>query len=155
MELVIEKMEQADIPQVAELERQIFSMPWSEQSFETMLRSKDTLYLVAKKDGILAGYCGFFQSFDEADVMNVAVREEFRSQGVAYRMLSELMELGRRRGVLRYTLEVRAGNKAAVHLYEKLGFKSVGIRKGFYEKPREDAVIMWTDNNMTDASDYC
>ncbi len=155
MEIIIEKMGLNDIPQVAELERQIFSMPWSEKSFETFLRSKDVLYLTAKKNEVLAGYCGFFQSFDEADIMNVAVREEFRGQGIACRMLSELMELGRNRGILRYTLEVRAGNEAALHLYEKLGFKSVGIRKGFYEKPREDAVIMWTDNNRTDANDYC
>lgn len=145
MEIIIEKMGLNDIPQVAELERQIFSMPWSEQSFAASLRSEDFLYLTVKIDGILAGYCGFFQSFDEADVMNVAVREKFRGQGIAYRMLRELMELGRARGILRYTLEVRAGNEAALHLYEKLGFKSVGIRKRFYEKPREDAVIMWTD----------
>lgn len=60
-------------------------------------------------------------------------------------MLAELMRLGRERGVLRYTLEVRTGNAAAVHLYEKLGFVSAGIRKNFYERPREDALIMWTD----------
>lgn len=154
MEIIIEKMGMSDVPRVTELERQIFSMPWSAQSFETSLRSKDVLYLTAKADGALAGYCGFFQSFDEADIMNVAVREKFRGQGIAYRMLRELMELGRDRGILRYTLEVRAGNKTAIHLYEKLGFKSVGIRKGFYEKPREDAVIMWTDER-TDESGYC
>ncbi len=151
MEIEIRKMELEDIPRVAELERRIFSMPWSTQSFETFLQSKDALYLTAKKDGVLAGYCGFFQSFDEADIMNVAVREEFRGQGIAYRMLCRLMELGRKRGILRYTLEVRAGNETALHLYEKLGFKSAGIRKGFYEKPREDAVIMWTDGAEAEA----
>ncbi len=146
MELIIAKMEPEDILRTAWLERQIFSMPWSEKSFEESLRSKDALYLTAKAGGTLAGYCGFYQSFEEADIMNVAVAREFRRQGVAYRMLCALMELGRERGILRYTLEVRAGNQAALHLYEKLGFKSVGIRRGFYEKPREDAVIMWTDD---------
>jgi ribosomal-protein-alanine N-acetyltransferase len=59
-------------------------------------------------------------------------------------MLTELMRRGSARGISRYTLEVRAGNDAAIHLYQSLGFASVGIRKNFYEKPIEDAVIMWT-----------
>ena len=61
-------------------------------------------------------------------------------------MLERLMELGKARGILRYTLEVRVSNATAIHLYEKLGFHFVGIRKNFYDSPKEDAMIMWTEN---------
>lgn len=144
-DLEIERMHSGDVKEAAALEAQIFTMPWSEEGFHSALRSPDTLYLSAKQNGRLIGYCGFWQSFDEADITNVAVCERCRGRGVGYQMLVELMRLGRERGVLRYTLEVRTGNAAAVHLYEKLGFVSAGIRKNFYERPREDALIMWTE----------
>lgn len=145
MKVEISEMTPQDVPEVAALERQIFTMPWSENGFLSSLQSQDTLYLIARREGRLLGYCGFLQSFDEADITNVAVAPEERGRGVAYEMLSELMQRGRERGIMRYTLEVRIGNAAAVHLYQKLGFISAGIRKNFYEKPREDALIMWTE----------
>ena len=143
-DLAIEEMTPEDVPEVAALERQVFSLPWSEAGFLSSLRSPDALYLTARQEGRIVGYCGFLQSFDEADVMNVAVAPEFRNAGIGQRMLRELMLRGRTRGILRYTLEVRQSNATAIHLYEKLGFVSVGIRKDFYEKPVESAVIMWT-----------
>ena len=145
MEWQIEKMRPEHIKEVAEIERRIFTLPWSEQGFLSSLQSEDTLYLVVRKEGRIAGYCGLLQSFDEADITNVAVAEEARNEGLGFAMISELMRLGKERGVARYTLEVRASNAAAIHLYEKLGFQSVGIRKNFYDQPKEDAVIMWTE----------
>ena len=144
MEWKIEKMQPEDIKEVAQIENRIFTLPWSEQGFLASLQSEDTLYLVVRKEGRVAGYCGLLQSFDEADITNVAVAEEARGAGIGFAMLSELMRLGKERGIARYTLEVRASNAAALHLYEKLGFQSVGIRKNFYDRPKEDAVIMWT-----------
>lgn len=144
MKWQIREMNLADIEAVAAIERQIFSMPWSEQGFQTSLQSEDTLYLVVYNRDQILGYCGFLQSFDEADITNVAVAPEIRNSGIGFAMLSELMMQGRKRGIQRYTLEVRTGNAAAIHLYQKLGFESVGIRKNFYERPREDAMIMWT-----------
>lgn len=142
--LMIREMRPEDICQVADTERMIFSQPWSEQGFLSSLQSGDTLYLVAVVEERIAGYCGFLQSFDEADITNVAVHPDFREKGVAYRMLRQLMEQGKARGVERYTLEVRVSNEAALELYKKLGFESAGIRKNFYDMPKEDAVIMWT-----------
>ncbi|MDY3251072.1 MAG: ribosomal protein S18-alanine N-acetyltransferase [Candidatus Choladocola sp.] len=144
MKLEIAEMKQEDIPAVAALEREIFSMPWSENGFLSALSSSDTLYLTVRADNRVIGYCGLLQSFEEADITNVAVSPAYRGRGVGYRMLSELMEAGKTRGIERYTLEVRISNQAALALYEKLGFASVGVRKNFYEKPKEDAVIMWT-----------
>ena len=144
-DFVINRMQPDDVLEVAALERQIFSLPWSEKGFLDSLNSPDTLYLTVRKDRKLIGYCGFLQSLDEADITNVAVSEEARGRGVGYQMLKTLMDEGRQRGVKRYTLEVRISNASALRLYEKLGFSSVGVRKNFYELPKEDAVIMWTD----------
>lgn len=144
-EFVISEMHPEDVGEAAAIERMIFSIPWSENGFLFSLQSQDTLYLTVKTKEKLIAYCGLLQSFDEADITNVAVHPDYRGQGIGNAMLAELMKKGRGRGISRYTLEVRAGNAPAIHLYEKLGFKSVGVRKNFYEKPREDAVIMWTE----------
>lgn len=141
--MIIRQMEPEDIPQVAEIEKNIFSMPWSEISFRDTLNREDTLYLVAEEQGEILGYCGLWQSLDEGEIPNVAVRESKRRRGVGLALLQELLLRGEKRGITAFTLEVRAGNKGAISLYEKLGFRSVGIRPHFYVKPVEDAVIMW------------
>lgn len=143
--LEIREMRTEDLGQVAEIERQIFSMPWSEEGFAESLKQDYTLYLAAVWDGRVIGYCGMSQSFEEAEITNVAVEEKGRGQGIAERMLRELLRRGKEKGISRYVLEVRFGNAAARRLYEKLGFEDLGIRKGFYERPMEDAVIMVKD----------
>ena len=137
-------MQPEDLEQVAAIEKKCFSEPWSREGFASSLQSPDTLYLTAFFDGQVVGYCGLLRSFEEADITNVAVGEDWRNQGIAGMLLKELMEQGRQQGIERFTLEVRVSNQAAIHLYEKLGFESVGIRKRFYSKPVEDAMIMWT-----------
>lgn len=144
MKIEVREMLSEDLPQVAALERQIFSLPWSEKAFADSLISGDTGYYTAWADGALAGYCGYLRSFDEADITNVAVDEKYRNQGIGYAMLCAMMEEGRKKGIERYTLEVRVSNVSAVRLYEKLGFERAGIRPGFYDRPKEDALIMWT-----------
>lgn len=138
-------MEESHLDQVAEIEKRIFSEPWSRKGFADSLRSPDTCYVAAVVSGRVAGYCGFLQSFDEADITNMAVDEPYRGIGVGKRMLEELMKRGKSRGVSRFTLEVRVSNEAAIRLYEKLGFFTVGVRKNFYSKPTEDGAIMWTE----------
>ncbi|MCD8023234.1 MAG: ribosomal protein S18-alanine N-acetyltransferase [Lachnospiraceae bacterium] len=158
MQLQLEKMQSSDVPEVAQIEKLCFSQPWSENGFRTALEYDYNCYLVARKSvqtadenltGGIAGYCGLQQSFEDAEILNVAVRPDQRGQGIAFSMLQRLMEIGRERGVERFTLEVRKSNAAALHLYEKLGFVSAGIRRNFYEKPVEDAVIMWTESDST------
>lgn len=140
----IAEMRPEDAAEAAELDKKIFTMPWTEKGFLSSLNSPDTLYLTVRMDGVLIAYCGFLQSFDEADITNVAVAQDYQGRGVAFLMLSELMARGRARNIKRFTLEVRISNEAAIHVYKKLGFHSAGIRKNFYERPREDALIMWT-----------
>ncbi|MBQ8185217.1 MAG: ribosomal protein S18-alanine N-acetyltransferase [Lachnospiraceae bacterium] len=141
--LQIRFMEERDLDQVAAIEKKYFSMPWSRRNFLDSLKLAHTIYVVAEIDSRIAGYCGCYQMLEEAEIVNVAVDETFRGRGIGYRMLTELMRLGEKQGAFAYTLEVRVSNAPAIRLYESLGFESLGIRKNFYEKPVEDAMIMW------------
>lgn len=141
--MIVRQMEPDDISQVAEIEKNTFSIPWSEASFRDTLNREDTLYLVAEEQGEILGYCGLWQSLDEGEIPNVAVKGGYRRRGVGKALLKALFLQGAERGITAFTLEVRAGNAAALRLYEKLGFRAVGVRPGFYVKPVEDAVIMW------------
>lgn len=138
----IRLMKETDLWQVTVIEQEIFSQPWSKQGFLDALKNKDTLYLVAEEKNTILGYLGLWQSFEEADITNVAVKSEYRRKGVAGRLLSEGRRLAAQRGITALTLEVRVSNEPAIRLYEKYGFRSLGIRPGFYEKPKEDAIIM-------------
>ena len=132
-----------DLEEISEIEKAIFSRPWSRDGFRMSVEAKNTVYLTARLDGEIAGYCGMLQCMDEAEITNVAVKEDCRNKGVAYAMLQDLLRRGQECGVQAFTLEVRKSNAAAIALYEKLGFVNCGIRKNFYEKPTEDAIIMW------------
>lgn len=118
-------------------------MPWSPQDFADLLKRDYCLYLVAEVDGQVAGSAGMTDICHEGSIDNVVVAEEYRGQGIAQKLLEELFKIGTRRGIGAYTLEVRASNRIAIHIYEKAGFVSEGIRPRFYEKPTEDALIMW------------
>lgn len=137
------EMQPGDLGRVAEIEKEIFSLPWSEQSLASSLNMQNTIYLTARMNGEIVGYCGLLQALDEADITNVAVQEAFRRRGVAREMLRVLIKKGTERGITAFTLEARRSNSAAIALYESLGFVCAGIRKNFYERPKEDAVIMW------------
>lgn len=141
--LEIRLMEMNDLEKVAAIEGSLFSQPWSLKGFQDSLNSPDTIYLTALWDGEVVGYCGLLKSFEEADITNVAVAKEFQGRGIAFAMLSLLLKAGNEKGISDFTLEVRVSNASAIHVYEKLGFVNEGIRKNFYEKPKEDAMIMW------------
>ncbi len=139
----IRKMTEADLPEVCAIENEIFSDPWSEEDFRNSLLDEKNDYLVAVIDDTVVGYCGFWGVAGEGDIFNVAVRKEYRRQKVGGTMLRALIKKGIARGITSFTLEVRYSNEAAIRLYEALGFERAGIRKEFYTKPKEDAVIMW------------
>lgn len=143
MEITVRKLMEEDIPRLAEIEAEAFSMPWSAQDFKNLLSHSYCNYVVAVADGRVAGCCGFTNACGVANIDNVVVAADLRGRGIAQKMLRELLAAGEAEQVEAYTLEVRVSNAAAIHIYEKLGFVSEGIRPGFYEKPREDANIMW------------
>lgn len=116
---------------------------WSgKQLLEAMTRD-DTVYLVAEMAGRIVGLCGVRNISGDGEITNVSVSGDVRRMGTGYKMMRQLLERGVGIGIEDYTLEVRASNKPAIGLYEKLGFKSEGVRPGFYDDPKDDAVIYW------------
>ena len=139
----IREMERADVEYISHLEEETFSMPWSADAFLEMISKEDARYYVAESAGKVVGGCGVLMIAGEGNVTNVVVEKNERNRGIGTKMLQYLIEDGYRNGLTAFTLEVRVSNDAAIHLYEKLGFRSEGIRPNFYEKPTEDALIMW------------
>ena len=131
------------VPQIAALERGTFSLPWDEAAIRAELENPLALWLVAENaGGSVLGYVGSQTCFEDADILNVAVVPAARRRGIAAALMTELEARLAPKGVERITLEVRASNVPAIRLYEKLGYTQVGLRKNYYEKPREDALIL-------------
>ena len=124
------------------IEQENFSVPWTENGFFSFLLRQDALFLVAEEEEQILGYCGVILVPDEGDITNVSVKKNRQGQGIGKLLMQELIERSAKAGVTRLFLEVRRSNEAAIHLYERLGFKRDGIRKGYYEEPTEDAVLM-------------
>ena len=139
----IVRLREEHIPALTEMDAGIFSDPWSEKNYRDLLGNPYYHYYVALKGNQIAGFAGMAVSLDEADIDRVMVAKDMRRLGIAGLLLEKLFELGGDLGVRSYTLEVRVGNGAAIKLYEKHGFRAEGVRPNFYEKPREDALIMW------------
>lgn len=138
----VRRMRPEDAAEAAALEAQIFSQPWSEKGFLDALHLPNTIFLVAKEDGGLAGYIGMYTSMDEGEITNVAVAPQFRRRGVGTRLIEKIRSEAAAHGVTSIVLEVRVSNEGAILLYEKCGFRDCGVRRGFYELPKEDARIM-------------
>jgi ribosomal-protein-alanine N-acetyltransferase len=138
----IAKMTADHVSQVAELEKICFSDPWSEKSVASELTNPLSLWLVAVEDDRVAGYVGSQSVMGESDMMNVAVHPDFRRQGVAEKLVLELVAALAKKDNHCLTLEVRASNAPAISLYEKLGFAQIGLRKNYYRNPKEDALIL-------------
>ena len=138
----IRPMEEAYVPQIAQLEKLCFSDPWSESSIASELSNPLSCWLVAMEGEQVAGYIGSQTVMGESDMMNVAVNPDFRRQGVAQTLILALVEALKARGSHWLMLEVRQSNAPARALYEKLGFAEVGRRKNYYRNPKEDALIL-------------
>lgn len=142
MNLAIEKMTVAHIEEIARLEKECFSSPWSEDGLKSELDNKFARFYVAFLDGQIAGYIGSHNVLGEVYITNVAVFPEFRRNGVGKALVEFLVDKMKSENAEFVTLEVRESNLNAISLYEKCGFEKVGKRKAFYEKPREDGVLM-------------
>ena len=138
----LEMMTDPHVFQVAQLERICFSDPWSENSVASELKNPLSLWLVAMDGETVAGYIGSQSVEGEADMMNVAVHPDYRRQGIARLLVTELVAALAKKGVSSLALEVRASNVPAISLYEQLGFIQVGRRPNYYRNPKEDAYIL-------------
>ncbi len=136
-------MTEQDVTEAAKLEEKVFSMPWKAGDFLEMVKAPYAYYFVARKEERLTGICGLRDIAGEGEICNVAVDPEYRRCGIGGKLLEAALAKCEELKITDVTLEVRVSNKPAIHLYEKYGFRSEGIRPGFYEKPDEDALIMW------------
>ena len=135
-------MTSCHVPQVAALEKECFSDPWSQRSVASELENPLALWLVWEEDGQVLGYVGSQTVLDETDMMNVAVSAQARRRGIAQALVEALVIQLKQRGSRCLTLEVRASNAPAICLYEKLGFRQVGRRPNYYSHPKEDGLIL-------------
>ncbi len=143
-DLLVRAAEAKDVAAIAEIERQCFAVPWSEDSlYHDIVENAVAFYLVAEIEGHVCGYVGVWKILDEGHITNVAVEPACRRRHIASAMLDVLFAVTGADGIVRYTLEVRKENEAAIALYSGKGFVAAGLRKGYYEDNGEDAVIMW------------
>ena len=142
-DIIVRKMQPEDLLQVCEIEKDNFSLPWSEKSFLESMERDDTLFLVALDREEVAGYLGCYCVAGEGEITNVAVKSSYRRQGVGGKLLETLYEEAKALHTQEFFLEVRESNEAAISLYSRQGFVKEGVRKNFYEQPVENAVIMW------------
>lgn len=141
--LTFRAMTREDADAVAAIESKSFAMPWKREDFWREATNELATYIVGELDGKIIAYAGAWISFNQAEVMNVAVEPELRGQGVGTILFGELIKAVKLRGATAITLEVRPSNIAAIKLYESFGLRSVGRRKGYYLDNGEDALIMW------------
>lgn len=142
MEFTVRKMEISDAEEVAQVEKECFSVPWSEDALKNEISNEGAVFLCAESNGEIIGYGGMYTVLDEGYVTNIAVRAKYRKKGVACRIVEGLINGAKEKNLSFVSLEVRESNEAARNLYFKYGFEVKGKRKRFYEKPTEDAIIM-------------
>lgn len=141
--LIYREVQKKDVPAIARIESISFSTPWTKKGILDFLKQNNSICIVAEEFGKVVGYVGLYYVLDEANITNLAVLPGYKRIGVGENLMRCLMDKVKDLGVRGITLEVRESNEAAINLYSKLGFDSIGIRKRFYEKPVEDAIIMW------------
>ena len=141
MEYIIRNAVPADAPAVAAMESACFSAPWSLAQIEDEIGKDNALFFVAESAGTVCGYVSAEDICGECYMNNLAVSGEYRRRGIADSLMRTLTDAARSRGCEFLTLEVREGNVPARKLYENRGFSLMGVRRNFYDAPKENACI--------------
>ncbi len=146
---IFRKIEEAEIAKVAVLEKNIFSDAWSQDSISETYRQSNAIIVVAEEDSNIVGYCIFYYVMDEGEIARIGVDEKLRGQGVGRSLLDYVCAFCHKNEIERLLLDVRESNTSARRFYEKYGFVIDGLRKDFYDAPKEHAVLMsMTINNL-------
>jgi len=144
--IVVDRMTVDDLIAVHVIERESFSTPWPAHAYRQEIeQNRLAHYIVARYGDAIVGFAGIWLLVDEAHITTFATRPVWRRQGIGERLLVALMDLALARGAKEATLEVRPSNIPAKRLYEKYGFKVVGVRPRYYSDNNEDALIMTTE----------
>lgn len=142
-DIVIRRMTVNDAPFVHRIEALCFSDPWSEEAFKEAADDSNYLFFVATFEDEIIGMAGLILSPFEGTLTNIAVLPEMRDKHIGHLLVDRVLAEGRQMGLNSFTLEVRKSNTAAIRLYEDFGFENAGIRPGFYDHPKEDAIVYW------------
>lgn len=145
IKITIRKMTKEDADAVGRIEYDSFSEPWPVDEFVKVAEADNYIYLVALDHTEVVGYAGCFVTLDGADVTNIAVDSAYKRIGIGEMLLRLLASESEKKGAEALFLEVRESNEPAVSMYTKLGFYNIGIRKAFYRKPTENAILMKKD----------
>lgn len=138
--------EARDVGEILRIEEAQFPEPWTKGMLLDEIRNTETRrYTVAVEDGVIVGYLGVMFVLDELHVNTIGVLPGHEGRGIATALLDEAWGDASARGVARATLEVAVTNTRAQRLYQRYGFAPVGIRKNYYERTHEDALVMWAD----------
>ena len=140
--LSLRPMTSSDVPEVARIETTAFSTPWSERTFRSLLDRSGVELWVAEWEDQLAAYAILWKVLDEGELANIAVRRDLQGRGIGSGLLSRMLEVAEDSGVRSLYLEVRESNGRAQEMYVRRGFHEIGVRKGYYEGPREDARVL-------------
>ena len=143
----IREMTHDDVDTILQIEEMCYGAHhWSRESFLTELANKISTYLCILSDNKCIGYIGYWKIMDEAHVTNISIHPDFQNKKLAHRLILSMIDECYSEKIKYITLEVRVSNERAIHLYEKFGFKSLGVRKKYYQDNNEDALIMWSEN---------
>ncbi len=145
----VDLMKASDLQEILDIERVSFPTPWTERMFLDEMKTRHAQCLVVKIEidgkSLIGAYIIFWVVADEVHLHNLAVRKEFRRQGLAYNLIKLMRDIGRQIGATRQTLEVRESNINAINLYRRCGFIVKGRRPLYYTDTHEDALIMWAE----------
>ena len=141
-EITIAAVTKDEVAALAKIEKECFADPWSEASLLYETENPAAHFFCAKEGDAVAGYIGMHHVLDEGYIANVAVSSEYRRRGIASKLIERILQEAEKLELAFVTLEVRISNQAAIALYAKYGFEAVGTRKGFYDHPKEDALLM-------------
>ncbi|MFW5722379.1 MAG: ribosomal protein S18-alanine N-acetyltransferase [Desulfohalobiaceae bacterium] len=135
----------SDLEELVRFEQEVFPHPWTREQFRLSLDQNAFHIFGFRQQDTIVAYCSFVTVVDEAEILNIAVRTELQQQGMGERLLRLVLNICRRLGVERVTLESRPSNTAALRLYQKLGFGTLAVRSSYYPDTGEDAIVLQLD----------
>ena len=142
----------AEIDAILAIEEASFTNPWTREMYvaEFENRGASYCYVARTPSSEIVGFCSFWRIVDELHINNLAVQPKHRRHGIATSLLRHVLREGARLGAGRVTLEVRRSNETARLLYERMGFSVGGVRRAYYTKPVEDAIVLWREGLIDD-----